>query len=995
MPEPAASSASKNLAPSTPERSLGSSQPSVDGAYMDDLVVLESSPGRPGTSKLSRTNPVQTSLRTAPRAATSTRLNSFFFRGGGPSTAAMLTESISIPDSPPELGSPVDEAAVDLVKMGISSNDRPASFGSLVNQYKWKGAEGSSFGSSSSNQRKRAYPDDSTESAVLQERGKRATPVTVISDQSSAIGDSDSDNGSAIRPGRRGRLQRGSRPVVVPDSPPSLPPAAAPSAPAGGQRRNLLSRRPPVMVDSGSDEDSGDDTAAGGYFERKFADIDPHLMQLFNRSSKDELMEKTGATEAEAQLVLGLRPFADVDAIEQTLRRTKGVRLAIFNQVRDTLLGHAEVEEVIGQCAGIFAKLKATMEAAGVHTDATTSAVSIAKGVELRQPAMVSPQFALKHYQLEGVEWLSCLRDAGASGILADEMGLGKTFQVIAFICRGIQDARVKGPTMVVCPSSTLDNWLNECAKFAPSLRVVAYYGSQPERLALQAQLEDESSYDLMVTTYNVATGNKLDRVFLKKRRFHSLILDEGHMVKNCMSSRYKWLMQIRTPFRLLLTGTPLQNNLQELVSLLTFILPQVFSESQPKLSHAFKSKPGAAAAAAAGAGGAGGRRGQSIANSEDGTAVSSAVASGVQTPVTMQSDRDAAAAAVGPVDTQHINQAKTLLRPFVLRRRKCDVLGDLPSKTETIVRLDLTESQRKLYDTIKIPDQSQQQQQQDQEGDGVSMRKHLLELDQMQGLEDAQGGAVAGKRGGKVAADLKSNSSWISSFMDMRKVANHPLLLRSHYDLPKLKTIAKALLREPDYAESQYEYMLEDMEVCSDFELHSICQKYPKTRRYALSDEVLLDSAKVQKLREIVDECRAKGEKLLVFSQFTTMLNVLESVFKIWSIPYCRLDGQTKVEERQEMIDEFNSSSADVLSVFLLSTKAGGFGINLTSANVVVIFDAGNNPSEERQAEDRAHRVGQTKDVRVYKFIGNNTIDEDIWESSQSKLLVEHMFWF
>ncbi|KAJ1718936.1 DNA-dependent ATPase fun30 [Coemansia biformis] len=404
-------------------------------------------------------------------------------------------------------------------------------------------------------------------------------------------------------------------------------------------------------------------------------------------------------------------------------------------------------------------------------------------------------------------------------------------------------------------------------------------------------------------------------------------------MVKNCMSSRYKWLMQIRTPFRLLLTGTPLQNNLQELVSLLTFILPRVFAESQPALSHAFKTK---------------GRR--TMGDSDD----TPASASGAQTPV-----------AVGAVDTQHIEQAKKLLRPFVLRRRKCDVLADLPSKTEHIVRVALTESQRKLYDSV-VPD-------------AVDISGKLGELDSSK-LDDL--------------AEKRAQPSWISTFMDMRKAADHPLLLRSQYDRPMLESMARQLLREPDYADSRYEYVVEDMEVCSDFELHRICAKYSRMRKYELDKTQLLNSGKVQQLKGIVDECIASGEKLLLFSQFTSMLNILEQVFATWEIEFFRLDGQTKVDERQGIIDTFNSSQCKV-PVFLLSTKAGGFGINLTAANVVVIYDSGNNPSEERQAEDRAHRVGQTKDVRVYRFIGTNTIDEDILENSRSKLLVEQMFWF
>ncbi|KAJ1722942.1 DNA-dependent ATPase fun30 [Coemansia erecta] len=976
MPE---STSEHHLAPSTPEKAAGSSQSSaIDGNTDIDMVVLESSPGRPGSSRVSRIGAPKPLFNTKPRVAPATssvsRLSSFYFRGNAPSesTTVVSTPSsissdraVAVDSSPPlsklssrRSGSPV---AVDLDNMVISPRGgvSAADFGKIVGQYRWAGAEdsGDEGVQTSTSSRKR----------ILAERGsseegsrKRATPVTVLSDNSES-----DEKGTPARGPRRGRLQRGARPSPAVSVSSSPPPPSSPlpgrQQQGQGQTRRTLTRRPPVPQRSialdDSDEDSGDD-ADSNMFERRFEDIEPYVMQLFNNGSAAEIIENTGATAAEAQIVIGMRPFEDVDSIEQSLRKTRGVRLAMFNQYRDTLLGHAEVEEVISQCSGIFSQLKATMQKAGVQSNEATGAVSVAEGVELQQPKMISRDYQLKHYQLEGVEWISCLRDAGGSGILADEMGLGKTFQVISFICKGIEEARARGPSMVVCPSSTLDNWLNECAKFAPSLRVVAYYGSQPERMAQQAKFENEASYDVLVTTYNVATGNKMDRMFLKRRKFSSLILDEGHMVKNCMSSRYKWLMQIRAPFRLLLTGTPLQNNLQELVSLLTFILPQVFADSQPALSHAFKAKYA-------------GKRAQSAVNAdsdEASTAAPSAIPSGVQTP-DGQAASAAGEAAVSPTEAQHINQAKTLLRPFVLRRRKCDVLSDLPTKTEIIVRLDLTEAQRKLYDSIKP----------DQDGD---IQSQLMNLDasQLDSIETTKA--------------TTKDKSWISSFMDMRKVADHPLLLRSHYDMPTMRKMAKTLLREPDYAEASYEYVLEDMEVCSDFELHKICTTYPKMQQFRLSDEAILDSAKVQKLRAIVDECIERGEKLLLFSQFTTMLNVLEAVFKIWDIEYFRLDGQTKVDERQTMIDEYNSSESKV-PVFLLSTKAGGFGINLTSANVVVIYDAGNNPSEERQAEDRAHRVGQVKDVRVYKLIGNNTIDEAIWESSQSKLLVEHMFWF
>ncbi|KAJ2358730.1 DNA-dependent ATPase fun30 [Coemansia sp. RSA 2618] len=939
-------SSAQNLAPETPEHVSSSQSSTVDAADTDSMVVLESSPGRPGTSKAVR------------MGSGVKRLSSFYFRDDGmppPPLHSNNSNNNSEPDSltsspaTSQLGEAVGGIKrMDLSKLSSSGTVTPKDFGGIVGQFKWQHATSDNDddeGSGKREQRKRVLSRKRTIDVLSSPEhvsSKRATPDTV--DVSSG-----SEDALPARGVRRGRLQRGSRRASSSPEPELQ----------AKQSRKTLMRRPEaksVEIDD-SDEDSEDGAASA--FKRTFETIEPHVMRLFNTGSADELMEKTGATAAEARAIVRLRPFEDMDGVEHMMRRTKGVRLALFNQYRDTVLGHAEVENVIFQCSGIFSELKRTMHAAGVHGNDKTGAVSVAAGVALTQPRMVSADFRLKQYQLEGVEWINSLCNAGASGILADEMGLGKTFQVIAFLCRSIEEARGRGPSLVVCPSSTLDNWMNECAKFAPSLRAVAYSGSQAERLALQAELQDEGAYDVLVTTYNLATGNKLDRMFLKRRGFHAMILDEGHMVKNCMSSRYKWLMQIRTPFRLLLTGTPLQNNLQELVSLLTFILPQVFAESQPMLSHAFKTKAPAKRAAAA--------SGESAAESDDATAASSVPESGAQTP---------AAATVGSVDTQHIEQAKTLLRPFVLRRRKCDVLSDLPSKTENIVKVELTPTQRALYDTI-VPDADA--------GGGDEIRQQLMKLDSAKIDESEAGGKGPAKR---------SNASWISTFMDMRKVADHPLLLRSRYAQAELKQMAKMLMCEPDYADANYTYVLEDMEVCSDFELHSLCTSYPRMQKFKLPDEALMDSGKVQQLRRIVDECVARGEKLLVFSQFTTMLNILEAVFALWGVAYFRLDGQTKVDERQGLIDEFNSEQSTA-PVFLLSTKAGGFGINLTGSNVVVIYDAGNNPSEERQAEDRAHRVGQVKDVRVYKLIGSNTIDEDILESSRSKLLVEHMLWF
>ncbi|KAJ1951166.1 DNA-dependent ATPase fun30, partial [Linderina macrospora] len=307
-------------------------------------------------------------------------------------------------------------------------------FGEIVRQFKWSGASSDEDEPFS---KKRVINLDSPE------QPKRHKAIE-ISDN-----DEDEDEDEvAVRPGRR--LQRGTRPRGVV---PLLDEIDA---------DDVVEKKVPksaVIYDS-EDEDSGDDVV-GGQFQRSFEKIEPHVMRLFNDGTAEELAEKTGATAAEIKLIVEMRPFEDMDEIEYSLRKTRGVRLAIFNHYRDTVLGHAEVEQVIHQCSGIFGKLKASMAKAGVTTDEKTGLVQIRDGVELQQPKMISPDFSLKHYQLEGVEWLHCLRDANASGILADEMGLGKTFQVIAFLCKAIEEGRQHKPSLVVCPSSTLDNWMN------------------------------------------------------------------------------------------------------------------------------------------------------------------------------------------------------------------------------------------------------------------------------------------------------------------------------------------------------------------------------------------------------------------------------------------------------------------------------------------------------------------------------------------------------
>ncbi|KAJ2367101.1 DNA-dependent ATPase fun30, partial [Coemansia sp. RSA 2610] len=406
----------EHLAPETPEHVPSSQSSTLEPADADELVVLESSPGRPGTSKVARLDKGVSSG--------ASRLSSFYFREPGmPARTPSQLESLS--SSPV---SQLSDTVGGIKRMDISKLNGPVSsksFGDIVGQFRRQNASDSEDNDEQRRpgrkarvlSRKRTV--DALSSPERDSR-KRATPDTAdLSSDSDAL---------PARGQRRGRLVRGSR--AAPEPSPEL---------QGQQRigsgRKTLSRglqRSAESITVGSDSDNTDedsDSAMGGTFERSFGKIEPHVMQLFNAGTIEELMAKTGASTAEAKAIVRLRPFEDMDAVEHSMRRAKGVRLALFNQYRDTVLGHAEVEDVIFRCSSIFSKLKAAMQGAGIQSNEKTGAVSIADSTKLVQPAMISGEYALKHYQLEGVEWLNCLRNLDASGILADEMGLGKTFQ--------------------------------------------------------------------------------------------------------------------------------------------------------------------------------------------------------------------------------------------------------------------------------------------------------------------------------------------------------------------------------------------------------------------------------------------------------------------------------------------------------------------------------------------------------------------------------------
>jgi SWI/SNF-related matrix-associated actin-dependent regulator of chromatin subfamily A containing DEAD/H box 1 len=302
------------------------------------------------------------------------------------------------------------------------------------------------------------------------------------------------------------------------------------------------------------------------------------------------------------------------------------------------------------------------------------------------------------------------------------------------------------------------------------------------------------------------------------------------------------------------------------------------------------------------------------------------------------------------------------MMTPFVLRRRKIHVLKDLPTKTRRVEYCGMHPAQKVLYEDI-LAKQAEQ----------IAARARGEET-------DASGNVM----------------------MQLRKAASHPLLFRRLYDHVTLEKMSKLIMREEKFSTPEHsrEAILEDMTYMWDFTLHKLCVEYLSISRFALQEQEWMQAGKVEALKRLLPEMKARGDRVLLFSFFTMMLDVLEPVLDELGVTYMRLDGSTKVDERQDMIDQFHKE--EDITVFLLSTKAGtppashartdlgGFGINLACANVVIIFDGSFNPHDDKQAEDRAHRVGQTREVTVIRLVTKDTIEEHILHLANTKLALD-----
>ncbi|VAH56715.1 unnamed protein product [Triticum turgidum subsp. durum] len=457
----------------------------------------------------------------------------------------------------------------------------------------------------------------------------------------------------------------------------------------------------------------------------------------------------------------------------------------------------------------------------------------------LVQPSCINGQ--MRDYQLAGLNWLIRLYENGINGILADEMGLGKTLQTISLMGYLHEFRGITGPHMVVAPKSTLGNWMNEIARFCPILRAVKFLGNPEERNHIREKLLQPGKFDVCVTSFEMAIKEKNS---LKRFSWRYIIIDEAHRIKNENSLLSKTMRLFSTNYRLLITGTPLQNNLHELWSLLNFLLPEIFS-SADTFDEWFQ--------------------------------------------ITGENDQQ-----------EVVQQLHKVLRPFLLRRLKSDVEKGLPPKKEIILKVGMSQMQKHYY-------------------------RGLLQKD----LEVINAG---GER-----------KRLLNIAMQLRKCCNHPYLFQGAEPGPP----------------------------------------------YTTGDHLIETAGKMVLLDKLLPKLKDRDSRVLIFSQMTRLLDILEDYLIYRGYQFCRIDGSTGGQDRDASIDAFNKPGSEKF-VFLLSTRAGGLGINLATADVVILYDSDWNPQADLQAQDRAHRIGQKKEVQVFRFCTEYTIEEKVIERAYKKLALD-----
>jgi superfamily II DNA or RNA helicase len=499
-----------------------------------------------------------------------------------------------------------------------------------------------------------------------------------------------------------------------------------------------------------------------------------------------------------------------------------------FGQLRELIAEARELEDApagvlrVGRFqAGLWQELAELGEITGQARAWQQSVRSLTEGgVHTQYPLPKGLEATLRPYQVDGFGWLAALYENRLGGVLADDMGLGKTLQTLALICHAHDNGESHDPFLVVAPSSVVHNWVNEAARFAPNLTVRAVTQSHARRGVELA--EAVRGADIVITSYTLF---RLEHDAYQAITWSGLVLDEAQFVKNPHSQGYRCAKRLAAPFKLAITGTPMENNLAELWSLCSITAPGLFSRLDRFTDY-------------------------------------------YRNPI--EKERN----------TERLAQLRRRIRPLMLRRRKSDVVTDLPDKQEQVLELDLNPKHRRVYQTYLQRE-----------------RQKVLGL----------------------LGDMEKNRFEIFRSLTLLRQASLDVALvnSKHRDVP---------------------------------------------------------ATKLDALTEQVGDIVSEGHRTLVFSQFTRFLDSARQRLERTGIECCYLDGKTR--NRSAVITDFKNGAAPV---FLISLKAGGFGLNLTEADYCILLDPWWNPATETQAVDRIHRIGQTRNVMVYRLVAKDTIEEKV----------------
>ncbi|KAF5137081.1 ATP-dependent DNA helicase DDM1 [Metarhizium anisopliae] len=505
----------------------------------------------------------------------------------------------------------------------------------------------------------------------------------------------------------------------------------------------------------------------------------------------------------------------------------------------------------------------------------------------------------MRDYQLEGLTWMFEICSQGMSGILADEMGLGlqlsltcmsfvmltrlgKTVQTIALIALLREQENYLGPHLVVAPLSTLSNWMDEFHKWTPSIPVIMYHGNQAQRQEIfrTNMLKNlkggrpTAKFPVVCTSYEMVLR---DQHNLSRIQWEFIIIDEGHRMKNAEAKLFQQLRQFSSATRLLITGTPLQNNLKELWSLLHFLLPNIFTDWE-----AFESW-------------------FDFSDLED--------ERGTEEFIADQMKQDL------------VKKIHLILQPLLLRRIKQDVAAYLPRKREYVLFAPMTKEQTDLYNVFTNK-----------------------EIDTRQYLEQ------------KVTEKVNSAMASGKKQLAQKKLGNPLAQLRLVCNSP-----------------------------------HNFYNPWATSTHIPVDESIITCSGKMLLLDRLLQKLFDRGHKVLLFSQFKTQLDILEDYsreLRGWNV--CRIDGSVPQDSRRQQIHDFNNDA--YYNLFLLSTRAGGQGINLASADTVILFDSDFNPQQDLQAQDRCHRIGQNRPVIVYRLATKDTVEESLLMSADAKRRLEKL---